>query len=72
VRGNTIKVESGGNANVKGAVFFGNGGNLKFGSAGNMDIVYSSNILETVRAGLFTQSNTRPKIVRTFEKGLAN
>lgn len=69
VRGNMIKVESAGNIDLKGAVFFGNGGNLKFGSAGRMDIVYSSNILDIVKNNLFARSNSRPKIVRTFEKG---
>lgn len=71
VGGNEIRVNPSGNVVVRGAVYFGNGQSLKFGSTGNMNVVYSSNVLNVVKANLFGQSNSRLRVVRTFEEKIA-
>lgn len=66
VHGNIFGVLSGGSAAINGAVFFGRGGNTLFGSDGNMTIVYSSDILNTLNSTMFSQTG-KPSLVKIFE-----
>lgn len=67
VRGNTFNVQSTGIVDIKGAIFFGNNGGLRFGSAGTMAITYSSNILQELETRLFVSARSKPVVLRTYE-----